>query len=75
MSLLLQRGHDCHVKVGDQGRGVTVLLLHIKHSGITSKLQVGVLGAAKCVVRASRPYMWVGSHWESAHTPLGLVLG
>lgn len=26
--------------VEDQGRGVIVLLLHIKHSGITKKLQV-----------------------------------
>lgn len=55
LSLLLQRGQDCHPKVGDQGRGVTVLLLHIKHSGITSKLQVGVLGFAQSFANRGMP--------------------
>jgi hypothetical protein len=37
---MLQDGKDCCTKVEDRGHGVTVLLLHIKHSGITQKLQV-----------------------------------
>lgn len=55
VSLLLQRGQDCHPKVGDQGRGVIVLLLHIKHSGMTNKLQVGVLGVAQSFANHEMP--------------------